>query len=109
MTMSLCPWLQSSSKFFQLLGAHLLDLRLPDLVRHPGRGALGLVNLDPLALEEVHLLCASLPEPYVRIAPIGCLQGCLAWRFSGEDAYLVTVFVSQGEVSGLFFGYDESS
>jgi len=93
----------------QLLGAHLLDLWLPDLVRHPGRCPLGLGHLDPLALEDVYLLCAFLPEPYVLVASVGHFQGCLSRRLSDEDADLVTAFISQGEVSGLFFGYDESS
>jgi hypothetical protein len=97
------------SKLFQLLGANFLDLGLPDPVRHPGRGALGLINLNPIALEDVHLLRSPLPEPYVRVAPVGCFQGRLSGRFSGEDADLVIIFISQREVSSRFFGYDESS
>jgi hypothetical protein len=93
----------------QHLGAHFLNLRLPDLIRHPGWCSLGLGHLDPLALEDVYLLCAFLPEPYVRVASVGNFQGCLAGRFSGEDADLIAFLVSQGEVSGLFFCHDESS
>jgi len=36
-----------SLQFYQLLGAYFPYLRLPDLVRHPGRRALGLVHLRP--------------------------------------------------------------
>jgi len=64
-----------ASKLFQRLGAHLLDHGLPDLVRHPGRPALGLVHLHPLAREYVQLLRASLAKFDVRIAPVGRLQG----------------------------------
>jgi hypothetical protein len=49
-----------SSYLSQLLGAHFLDLRLPDLVGHPGRGTLRLFHLYPLALKYMDLLSASL-------------------------------------------------
>lgn len=76
-------------QFYQLLDADLLCPGLPDLVWHPGRGALGLVHLHSLALEEMHLLGASLAEFDVRVAPVGRFQGRLAGRFAGEEAYLV--------------------
>ena len=61
--------------FLQVLDAHLLDLGFPNFGRHPGRRALGLVHLHPLAFEYVQLLRAPLPHPDVRLAPVGCLQG----------------------------------
>ena len=67
-----------ASKLFQRLRAHLLDHGLPDLVRHPGRRALGLVHLHSLACEYVQLLRAPLAEFDVRVAPVGRLQGRLA-------------------------------
>ncbi len=94
---------------FQLLDTHLLYLGLPDFVRHPGRGALGFIYLYPFALEEVHFLRASLPEPYICVAPVGRLQGCLAGRFAGKDAdriASVTVFTGEGHDSAdkLYMG-----
>jgi hypothetical protein len=59
----------------------------------------------------VHLLRAPLPEPDVCMAAIGRLQGRLAGRHAGEDADLIAVLLTQGEVSGflLFIGYDDAS
>lgn len=59
----LLPWRSNAPDLHQLLRAYFLDLGLPDLVWHPGWGALGLIHLDPLALEVVYLLGASLQEP----------------------------------------------
>ncbi len=100
-----------ASELLQLLGAHLLDLRLPDLVRHPDRGSFGLVYLHPRSLEDMDLLGASLPEPDISVAPVGRFQGCLTGRSSCEDADLVSFLVAQGEVSGffLYLSYDNSS
>jgi hypothetical protein len=61
-----------------LIDAHLFNLLLPYLVSHPGRRALGLVYLHPLAREYMHLLCAPLPESDVCVAPFGGLKGFLA-------------------------------
>jgi hypothetical protein len=100
-----------ASNLAQLLGAYLLDLGLPDLIRHPGRGALGLVHLHPRSFEEMHFLRAPLSEPDVFVAPVGRLQGCLAGRLSRKNADLVAVLVSQGEVSWFLFflGYGNVS
>ena len=57
------------SNLFQRLDTHFLDHGLPDLVRHPGRRALGLVRLHSLACEYVQLLRASLAKFDVRVAP----------------------------------------
>lgn len=43
----------NASNLLQFLYSHLLDLWFPNLVRHPGRGALGLIHLDPLPREHV--------------------------------------------------------
>jgi hypothetical protein len=91
----------------QLLYAYLLDFGFPDLFRHPGRSPLGLIYLHPLSCEQVYFLCAPLPELDIRIAPVGCLQGCLSGRRSGKDANLIALGVSQGESSLL--GYDRPS
>ena len=37
---------------------------LPELVRHPGRGAGWIIDLDPLALEKMYGLRAPFSEPY---------------------------------------------
>lgn len=63
--------IRGALELLQLLGAYLLDLRLPDLIGHPGRGAGGLVYLHTLALEQVYLLRATLTEPDICIAPVG--------------------------------------
>ena len=106
------PLLQSAkseaSHLFQLLDTYLPDLRLPDLVFHLGRRALGLVHLHPLACKYVQLLRSPLPELDVRVAPVGRLQGRLAGRSARENSDLVAVLVPQGEVSHLFLGHDIS-
>ena len=71
-----------SSDILERLYADLLDLGLPDLILHPGRGVLGLIHLNPLALEAMHLLGPPLPEPYICVAAVGCLEGCLAGGFA---------------------------
>lgn len=95
------------SDLFQLLSADLLDLRLPYLIRHPGRGAGRLVHLNSLPLEDMHLLCTPFSQSDVCGAPVGCLQGCLSGRFSCEYTNLVALSISEGEISCLFFGYDD--
>ncbi len=100
-----------ASNLTQLLGAYLLDLGLPDLVGHPGRGSFRFVHLHPRSLEEVHFFRAPLPQPDVFVASVGRLQGRLAGRLSRKNADLVTILVSQGEVSWFLFflGYDNAS
>ncbi len=96
----------------QLLCTYLLDLWLPDLFWHPGRGTGRLLNLNALSLEYVHLLRATLTEPDICNSSVCCFQGCLPGRFSGEDAALVACLIPQGEVSGLVFfwlGYEDNS
>ena len=60
-----------ASELFQLLRAHLLDLRLPDLVLHPGRRALGLVQYLAQALKQTSreatvLLYAPALDPHLQ-------------------------------------------
>jgi hypothetical protein len=62
------PVASEASNLFQLLDTHLLDYGLPDLVRHPGRCALGLVHLHPLACEYMHLLRDPLAKFDVRVS-----------------------------------------
>ena len=63
-------------------------------------------KLRPTTYEYVHLLRAPLAELDVRVAPVGRLQGRLAWRFARENSYLIAILVPQGEVSHLFLGQD---
>ena len=94
------------------LSAHLLDIGLPDLGVHPGLGAFGLVYLDPLTHEDVFLLgVPAFAKPYVCVAPVSRLQGCLARRPAGEDADLVAISITQGKVSSflLFLEYGKAS
>jgi hypothetical protein len=55
----------------------------------------------------VHPLGAPLSESYIRDSPVGCLQRCLSWLLSGEDAYLIALLVPEGEISCL--GYKNPS
>jgi len=60
----------------------------------------------------VYFLCTTLTEPDICNPSVGCFQGSLPGRFSGEDATLVACLIPQGEVSGFLFfllGYDDSS
>jgi hypothetical protein len=56
------------------------------------------------------LLGAALPpEPNVYVAPVGRLQGRLAGRLACEDADLVALGVTQGEVLVSFSPNEEES
>ena len=82
------PLLQNAksevSNHIQHLHAQFLGLRLPDLIRHPGRSALGLFHLQPFAREYVHLLRAPLSQLDFFVAPVGRLQSCLARQSAWE-------------------------
>ncbi len=56
----------------QLLDSYFLDLGLPDLIRHPCRRICRLIYLHTLSLEYMNLLCASLSEPDISNASVGC-------------------------------------
>lgn len=64
----------------QILCPYLLDLRLPDLFGHPGRGAGWLFHLNALSMEYMRLLRASLKEADICDASVGRVQGCLPVR-----------------------------
>ena len=99
----------STSNLREFFDAHLLYFWLPDFIWHPRRRTLGLVNLNPLSLEKMNLLRASLPEPYVRIASVCSFQCCLSRRFSSKDAYLVALSIPEGKVPNLFICYVDPS
>ena len=90
------PDVDKLSSTLTQIDTHFFDLRLPDLISHPSRRALGLVYLHPLAGEYMHLFRAPLPEPDVSVATVGCLKGRLAGRFAREDSNLIAVPVPQG-------------
>jgi len=78
---------------------------LPYFVSHPGWRALGLVYLNPLASEYMHLLRAQFPDSDVFVAPFGGLKGCLARRFAAKKPNLIAILLLQGEVSHPFLGH----
>ena len=86
-----------ASKLFQLLSANLLDHGIPDLGCHPGRRALGLDHLHPLA------------KFYVRVAPCWPPSSRLTGQSARENSYLIAFLVSQCEVSHLFLGHNTLS
>lgn len=57
------------------------------------------------------LLSSPLPQPYVTVATVGCLESSLTGRLACKDAYLVAFLIPEGEVSylGFFFVYDNAS
>lgn len=67
---------------------------LQDLVGHPGRGSLGLIDLHR-GPSNRNLLGAALSQLDICVA-IGCLQSGLEGRLSGEDPDLLPLGVSQG-------------
>jgi hypothetical protein len=99
-------------ELLQLLNAYLLDLWLPDLVRHPFWRIGRLIDLNARSLKHVYLFRAALPKPDICDAPVRRLQCRLPWRFACKDRALFAFFISQDEVSGFllfFLGYDDSS
>ena len=76
-----------------IFDAYLLDHRLPDLVWHPCRRTLRLINLDPFAGKYMDLLGSSLPKSDVGVATISGLKCCLAGRFACEDSDFVAIRV----------------
>ena len=57
------------------------------------------------------LLGSPLPQSYIGVATISCLESSLAGRLTCKDAYLIAVLIPKGEVPylGFFFVYDNAS
>jgi hypothetical protein len=91
-----------SSDLLQLLYPNLLYRRLPDLIGHPGRSVLWLLDLSSVALIDMDLFCAPFPQPYILDSSARHFEGCLPGCHSRIDANLIARSISEGEIP-LFF------
>lgn len=91
--------------FRQILYAQFFYIGLPDLLWQPCRRSFWLFNRNSLAPEYMDFLRSLLSQSDLSDAPGSGLKCCLSRRPSGKDPHLLSLLISEGEISLIAHEY----
>lgn len=91
--------------FRQILYAQFFYIGFPDLLWQPCRRSFWFFNRNSLAPEYMDFLRSLLSQSDLSDAPGSCLKCCLSWRSSRKDPHLLSLLISEGEISLIAHEY----